>query len=282
MNEIAVNEKKELAIIDENYVIESLKMLGIFGTLTKEQIKLACEVSKTYGLNPLKREVYFIPYGNKMNIITSYEVMIKKAEQTGMLDGWKVEYSDSDKKAICTIYRKDWKHPFTHEVYQNEVEQRSPLWQKMPKFMCKKVAVAQAFRMCFTNDLGGMPYTSDELPPEMTEIKQAERVEVKEKPPIIKDIKPLTVEKSDEIKKVVEQKEVLEPKQSEILIKDVKKATKKDVLDVVEKIKTELNLHGAEAMQFFVGVIGNKKATEVTVEDISKLTLAIEAKKNGK
>ncbi|MDR1325280.1 MAG: hypothetical protein LBK00_04505 [Treponema sp.] len=29
--------------------------------------------------------------------------------------------------------------------------------------MLKKVAIGQGFRLCFSNELGGMPYTSDEL-----------------------------------------------------------------------------------------------------------------------
>jgi hypothetical protein len=30
--------------------------------------------------------------------------------------------------------------------------------------MIKKVAMAQGFRLCFSDELGGMPYTADELP----------------------------------------------------------------------------------------------------------------------
>ena len=33
--------------------------------------------------------------------------------------------------------------------------------------MIKKVAMAQAFRLCFPDELGGMPYTSDEMTEEM-------------------------------------------------------------------------------------------------------------------
>lgn len=30
--------------------------------------------------------------------------------------------------------------------------------------MTKKVGISQAFRLCFSDELGGMPYTSDEMP----------------------------------------------------------------------------------------------------------------------
>ena len=37
--------------------------------------------------------------------------------------------------------------------------------------MLKKVATAQGFRLCFPEEFGGMPYTSDELPDEMVKPK---------------------------------------------------------------------------------------------------------------
>ena len=35
-------------------------------------------------------------------------------------------------------------------------------WQKAD-FMIKKVAISQAFRLCFSDELGGMPYTKEEV-----------------------------------------------------------------------------------------------------------------------
>jgi hypothetical protein len=32
--------------------------------------------------------------------------------------------------------------------------------------MTKKVCISQAFRLCFSDELGGMPYTSDEIAPQ--------------------------------------------------------------------------------------------------------------------
>ena len=45
------------------------------------------------------------------------------------------------------------------------------VWEKMGRFMLRKVAIAQAFRLAFPDELGGMPYTADELPEHMTESK---------------------------------------------------------------------------------------------------------------
>lgn len=38
-----------------------------------------------------------------------------------------------------------------------------PLGTRMPKFMLRKVAIAQGFRLCFPDELGEMPYTADEI-----------------------------------------------------------------------------------------------------------------------
>lgn len=129
------------------------------------------ELCQSFSLNPFKRECYAIQFGDKFNIITGYEVYIKRAERTGKLDGWSVEIegglqNKSGLKATITIFRKDWKMPFKHTVLFEECSQNNSVWHKMPSFMLKKVAIAQGFRLCFPDELGGMPYTSDELPEE--------------------------------------------------------------------------------------------------------------------
>jgi hypothetical protein len=99
-------------------------------------------------------------------------VYIKRAERTGKLDGWKcwVEGEGMSMKAIIEIYRKDQSHPFQHEAYYSEAVQTkydgnpNRTWSKMPRFMLKKVAIGQGFRLCFPDEMGGMPYEEAEIP----------------------------------------------------------------------------------------------------------------------
>ncbi len=137
-----------------------------FERVPKPQIDIAIETAKAYNLNPFKREVHFTPYNGELKIIVGYEVYLKRAEATRKLNGWKVEIQGqgSDMKAVATIYRKDWEYPFVHEAYKVEVAQNTPIWTKMPRFMLKKVAIGQAFRLAFPEEMGGMPYLEDELP----------------------------------------------------------------------------------------------------------------------
>lgn len=165
--------------------------------LTKAQITVCKQTALLFNLNPLKREIHFIPHAikEKVNgywqetgkfevaIVIGYDVYIKRAEDTGLLNGWGVEFENlpdtfevwvgygekakkvvvKDIKAKITINRKGWDEPFVHEVYLSEARQDTPIWTKMPRFMLRKTAIGQGFRLCFPKDLGGLPYTPEEL-----------------------------------------------------------------------------------------------------------------------
>jgi len=144
-------------------------------TATDKELYMFMEICRSYGLNPFKREVHFVKYGNGPgSTIVGYETYIKRAERTMLLDGWNVELGKDDlgEKAIITIYRKDQSKPFVWTVYRHEFDEKKANWLKMPLFMLRKVAISQGFRLAFPEELGGMPYipeeingrTSDELP----------------------------------------------------------------------------------------------------------------------
>ena len=152
-----------------------LEINGLDKIMTPHEKDYFIETAQAYCLNPFKREIYCVPrwIGDKrvIAVITGYDVYIKRAERTGKLDGYTsiTEGKAPALKGVIKIYRKDWSHPFEHEVDFAEIVQRkkdgsiNAMWNKMPKFMTKKVAIAQGFRLCFPDELGGMPYTADEL-----------------------------------------------------------------------------------------------------------------------
>lgn len=165
MNDIKAVETDSKAV-----AVEYLRSMGM--NLPQKYEAQFIELCKAYQLNPFKRECYAVGYGERWNIITGYEVYIKRAERTEKLDGWDcvVEGSGDGMVAKLTIYRKDWQHPFHHFVLYREAVQRTKdgsvnsMWAKMGSFMLRKVCIAQGFRLCFPDELVGMPYTSDELP----------------------------------------------------------------------------------------------------------------------
>jgi phage recombination protein Bet len=179
MNELAVIEQGAVVARDEiteTKIIEYLDASGKTNKLLDSEKKMFINIAREFGLNPFKREIHIVAYGEgeyrTCSIITGYEVYIKRAERTGKLDGWGIKYEGEGNslKAVVTIYRKDMKYPFSHEVYYSECVQLKKdgkpreVWAKMPRFMTKKVAIGQAFRLCFPDDMGGMPYEESELP----------------------------------------------------------------------------------------------------------------------
>ena len=134
------------------------------------------EIAAAMKLNPFLNEIHAISYNTKegpvFKCVTGYMVYIKRAERSGKLNGWEISSQNVGGQMVSTvtIYRKDWEKPFRHSVRFNEVAQYTPdgqlsrLWRKMPAFMCEKACISQGFRLCFPDELAGMPYTKEELP----------------------------------------------------------------------------------------------------------------------
>jgi phage recombination protein Bet len=162
--------------IPKQTVLEYLDAFGLASQLTEPEKLQFIEIAQAFKLNPFKREIHVAVYGEgeyrRLSIITGYEVYLKRAERTGKLDGWKawVEGEGDAMKALVEIHRKDWSEPFQHEVYWREAVQKkkdgslTSFWTKQPKFQLKKVAISQGFRLCFPDELGGLPYDASELP----------------------------------------------------------------------------------------------------------------------
>jgi phage recombination protein Bet len=162
--------------VPKEAVHEYLRVFGFDKTLSDQEAGQFIQIALANNLDPFKREIYIAVYGEgvnrKVSILTGYQVYLKRAERTGNLDGWRawIEGSGSEMKARVEIFRKDWSHSFTHEVYWEEAVQKkkdgnpTQFWTKQPRFQLRKVAMAQAFRLAFPDELGGLPYESAELP----------------------------------------------------------------------------------------------------------------------
>lgn len=176
-NQVATIDKN-LLFDPNNLTVETIKKY-LCPKASDQELMLGLQIAKTFKLNPLKREVYFVKYKDDqpMQVLTGYEVYLKRAERSGKYNGLEVTseglVSDGSLKAKVKVYRKDWDHPLTHEAYYTEYVQMkkdfntgkmepNTFWKNKPVTMIKKVAVSQAFRLAFPEDMDGMPYTSDE------------------------------------------------------------------------------------------------------------------------
>lgn len=131
-------------------------------------------IAGTFNLNPWKREVYAVAYGQgdkrKLSIIVGYEVYLKRAEEFPQYDGYETEFygQGADLCCTCKVYRKDRNHATGSTVFLREYSQNNTMWNTKPRVMLEKVAIATAMRRAFPSEFNGMPYTSDELPDNMT------------------------------------------------------------------------------------------------------------------
>ena len=131
-------------------------------------------ISTAFNLNPYKREVYAIAYGDgnrrKLSIIIGYEVYLRRAEEFPQYDGYETKFfgEGADMGCTCIVYRKDRNHPIGSTVFLREYTQGNQMWNTKPHVMLEKVAIATAMRRAFPSEFGGMPYTADELPDKMT------------------------------------------------------------------------------------------------------------------
>jgi len=146
------------------------------------EFKLLLYLSREFGLNPLKREVYAVKYGaNPAQIFISRDGMLSIAHRSRKFDSMETTCEleplpDKDEKvkwvgvprkpisATCTIYKKGSDKPFVETVYFQEYNLKQALWLTKPITMLKKVAEAQCLRKAF--NVHGV-YDASEFPEEL-------------------------------------------------------------------------------------------------------------------
>lgn len=233
---------------------------------SKEEVALFLNQCSMFQLNPFKREIYLIKYDpkDKATFVVGYESYLKRADRTGRWNGMETGTIDDPKtgkvvKAWAKICRKDWTAPLYHEVYFEEYAQYhtdyksgetvlTKFWRDKPRTMLKKVALAQALRLAFPDELGGMPYTIEEMPIELSAVPHTimpaagEIIEVKPGGPA----EPLAEQKKEAEKETLPTP-ATEPKPTAKPTPDPNLAAKKLV---VEKIKAMLAEKTFDPKQF--------------------------------
>lgn len=180
--------KHEPQAITDAELIKYLDVMGLSKMLLENEKQAFIQIAKLYQLNPFKREIYAVKYkeGDPMSIITGYEVYLKRAERHSQYEGEEISFNNDKDGNLetCTVkvYRKDRKFPTVKTVWLSEYIQLidekvfdkgnmvktgkkipTKFWQKTHT-MLEKVTIAQAYRKAFPDEMGGMPYTSEEMP----------------------------------------------------------------------------------------------------------------------
>ena len=250
---------------------------------TDKEIDFFINIAKANNLNPFKREIHITKYNTNVKqfdgsfktvpvfkIIVGYEVYLKRAERTEKMNGWKCEIVHAEKpendKAVITINRKDWTEPFIWEVTRKEVSKGQATWSQMPDFMLKKVVIAQGMRLCFPDEMGGMPYIEEETGYQdkgKPVVEPPKAIEAEEIDPPAKDDVDIPPEEPKPVKKPVTKKEEFAPNGYGIKIagminksKDIGKMTNY----IIEKyqINTFAELKKSEAEEIIKNLEGGK------------------------
>ena len=189
---------KEIVKIDydNERMIQTLKAT-VAKDATPEEFHLFVEYCRTTGLNPLKKEIWFIKpksYRNKngdlvnppVQMMTGINGFLAIANSHPQFDGMICDVErDKDGKpirAIAKVYRKDRTHPATGEAIFAEYYKpgnfgKESIWDKLPTVMIAKVAKSLALREAFPQELNGL-YTEEEeeeaAQPEQTKNREEE------------------------------------------------------------------------------------------------------------
>lgn len=158
------------------------------GTVTDQEVNYFVHLCRGQGLNPFLKEIYLIKFGQQpATFVVSKEAFLKRAEANPQYDGSEsgIIVLNKDGELIerkggfflkdseqvvggwAKVYRKDRKYPSDVQVTFEEYAGRTKdgnlnsNWANRPATMIKKVALVQALREAFPNDLNNL-YTEEE------------------------------------------------------------------------------------------------------------------------
>lgn len=162
--------------------------------ISDQEVVMFINLCKYQKLNPFLNEAYIVKFkGSPAQNIVGKEAFMKRAESSEHYDGFKAgiiierdgeeldlegSYARPSDKLVggwAEVYRKDRKFPVVDRVGFDEYDKGHSTWKAMPKTMIRKVALVQALREAFPDNLGGM-YVEDEIP-EAQVVEPDEKVE---------------------------------------------------------------------------------------------------------
>lgn len=107
---------------------------------------------QSYGLNPLRKEVYPIVYGGRLSIVVGVDGWRRLAHQTGQYVGGEASYGyDADGRVESCTYTVTTKDggKFSFTCWLDEFRQGTPTWNKSPRHMLQVKAEVHCLKRAF-------------------------------------------------------------------------------------------------------------------------------------
>lgn len=134
---------------DDAEIIRTLKDTVCKGA-TDSQFRLFVEVCRATGLNPLLKEIWYVP---SVGVMAGRDGYLAVANRHPQFDGMKTVVERDGKnvpiKATCQVWRKDRSHPIECEAYFSEYRKGGNVWSTYPSAMISKVAEVLALKRSF-------------------------------------------------------------------------------------------------------------------------------------
>ena len=200
-------------------------------TATLEEATMFLKVCQYQGLNPFIGDAYLVVYegqhGRNVSIITGKDTFTKRAHRNPEFEGFQAgivvlsaegEIIEREGTLIApkesllggwaNVFRKDCRVPFKQVATLKEFDNGRRNWASMKGTMIRKVALVQALREAFPEDLGtlydsaeiGSVHLPDNGPPEYVQEKELPAPELnaegRQAAPIVDQQRPPVVESS--------------------------------------------------------------------------------------
>lgn len=183
--------KQETGVIDYSkpQVLKVIRETVAVGA-TDAEFAMFIQICKSSGLNPFKREIWFIKAGGRVQMMTGINGFTAIANNSPQYDGTELglvgkngeylpmTYPGNDFiGAWAKVYRKDRRFPSEGVAMLSEYDKGQGNWKAMKRVMISKCAESLALRKAFPQELNGL-YTQEEMPVEYSELRRVDRTEV--------------------------------------------------------------------------------------------------------
>ena len=232
--------------------------------VTQEQFVAFLTVANTYGLDPLKKEIYAFPNKGAIQPIVSIDgwllIINSRPEYDGMELEEKLGRDNSIVSVTCKIHRKDQSHPTTITEYFSECKRNTDPWKNQPIRMLRHKATIQCARYAF-----GLSGIMDEYDAQML----TER-EINPSKPASALRRPELLESAEATKEEAEPEPVVDLIPVDALLESMDSCPTMELLDTVRE-DAEKYAVGTDERETLVKFYLAKKAEILRAEDAAKL-----------
>lgn len=197
---LALKERFQMEGLDTNEfesLMGSLQAMGIIAGLdhNPDWIYQFIKICIMFKKNPLKKEIYAVPYNTRMgkqfSVIIAYQEYLKRAAKNPNYRGFTIETIDTGpdnkklplKDVYCVFRCKpaNWENEFSMKFYFSEWSKTTGEWNTRPIHMLHVRAIKNGLALCFPDDIAELNQVEEGISVENTGLeKEIKKLDLKE------------------------------------------------------------------------------------------------------